>query len=64
MQLLTKKNKCTKCDGHGKIVLTRPCDLYRCGYANFAETCPTCLGSGRLMPVPIYDEKMLAAGGN
>lgn len=57
-------NKCPKCNGMGLEVVSRQTDMYACGYATFAETCHFCLGSGRPMPLPIADEKMLAAGGN
>jgi DnaJ-class molecular chaperone len=55
-------NKCSECKGIGLVVRQVPCDLYTNGFATVAATCPTCLGSGRNMPLPV-DVKLLAAGG-
>ena len=53
--------KCRPCDGIGMIVLHRPSPIYPCGFITVAETCPSCLGSGRVMPVPA-DFKSASAG--
>ena len=54
-------SKCRPCDGIGKVVLHHPSPLYSCGFITVAETCPSCLGSGRVMPVPA-DFKSASAG--
>jgi DnaJ-class molecular chaperone len=59
---MNRPNRCTECDGIGLKVGTAPSKLYRCGVVTFAYTCPTCLGSGRSMPVSIADSKLAAAG--
>ena len=54
-------SKCSACCGIGLVVSEVQSDLYRCGFATVAGTCPVCLGSGRVMPTSL-DVKALAAG--
>jgi hypothetical protein len=45
----------------GRIVRTLPSSFYKCGTITQAITCPSCLGTGRVMPAPLDDAKIAAS---
>jgi len=49
---------CPRCRGQRYELYTRPCNLYRIGFATFAKLCGLCSGTGSVMS----DPKSLAAG--
>ena len=55
-------NKCLDCKGIGLKVREVPTSLYTCGFYTAAYPCPTCLGTGRIMPVSLQDSKTASTG--
>ena len=55
-------NKCLDCKGIGLKVREVPTKLYTCGFYTAAYPCPTCLGTGRIMPVSLQDSKTASTG--